>query len=125
MNRAYFDVPSDIVECATKLRTYFDERNIKDWQLDGICRAPQGPTKYVRCIPYAWDSIDVSRAAEDGWLLSERSDGFLEIQKVDETDMFESDVAAQAFVRDKAIKLGKHGYHHRAWQLHATRWYKG
>ena len=48
MNRAYFDVPSDIVECATKLRTYFDERNIKDWALDGIGPLHEPPEVRVR-----------------------------------------------------------------------------
>lgn len=119
MNRAYFDVPSDIVECATKLRTYFDERNIKDWALDGVCALPQPTSKLVQRIPYGWCETDRATAKAEGWWLSERADGFLEIQKLDEREQFESDVAAQAFVRVRGGTT-----HVRAWLLHATRWYK-
>lgn len=45
MIRAYFDVPDGVVACAVKLRQYFDERNIKDWALDGIGRLPSGPQR--------------------------------------------------------------------------------
>src|SRR5690348_6833501 len=97
MHRAYFDVPSDIVECATKLCTYFDERNIKDWALDGVCRLPNEIPRIAQRVSYGWTAADADNAREDGWCLSERSDGFLEIQKLDECSRFESDVAAQAF----------------------------
>jgi len=124
MTRAYFDVPSDIVECATKLRTYFDERNIKDWALDGVCALPQPASKLVQRVSYNWSSADVACAFKEGWRLAERDDGFLEIKTKDGNGVFGSDIAAQAFVRDRASKIGCAQHHYEAWKLHATRWYK-
>lgn len=49
-----------------------------------------------------WHPQDVGAACLDGWRLSERADGFYEIQREDAATLFATDAEAQAHVAAKA-----------------------
>lgn len=82
------------------------------------------PTVHRRRLPYDFQREDSVQAIKEGWILSERDDGFLEIQRHDESAQFTSDIQAQHFVRSKAASENVRGIHRRAWSYHATRWLK-
>lgn len=65
-----------------------------------------------------WTVVQVRIAHAEGWCLSERSDGFYEIQKRDETDHFANDQKALDYVRMRARNGGL--VHQRALRLDGT-----
>lgn len=67
-----------------------------------------------------WTETDGKAIELEGWCLSERSDGRLEIQRCDETESFPDDMAALKFVEDLA-KAGS-SIHAKALALDRTKW---
>lgn len=51
-----------------------------------------------------WTDFDQKRATSEGWLISDRSDGKLEIQRLDEAEKFAGDAAAIAHVYWRALE---------------------
>jgi hypothetical protein len=64
-----------------------------------------------------WDNWDNSRAIDEGWALFD-SDGCLDLQRIDEDEIFDNDQDAIDYVRNEA-EAGSE-YHKRALQLHGT-----
>ncbi len=68
-----------------------------------------------------WDSDMVFVAGDEGWMLSERSDGVLELQRCDEMETFDGDRHAVDFIKSKA-NAGSY-LHLIALSLNGERWH--
>lgn len=53
-----------------------------------------------------WTALQDRIAQAEGWCLSERSDGYYEIQKCDGSARFDTDQKALEYVRERARKGG-------------------
>jgi hypothetical protein len=51
-----------------------------------------------------WDGQDEAAANAEGWCVSETSEGYIEIEKLDESEVFGDDSDAIAFVYDMAVR---------------------
>jgi hypothetical protein len=77
--------------------------------------------RITRKIKYT--ASDHRRAVREGWVLSERDDGFYEVQKYDEDpqERFANDDDAYEFVSSKARDEGSY-MHQKALHLHDLPW---
>lgn len=76
-------------------------------------------------INYSWDENCITQARREGWCLSERDDGLLEIQRDDVAGAFRCDADAARFLMHRAKHPGHGGVVARlAIELNGTRWYE-
>lgn len=66
---------------------------------------------------YPWTAKDAALAEREGWILSERSDGYYEIQRLDLQPFFSTDFEAMLFVRERIDSE----FYAKAWFLHGTK----
>lgn len=84
------------------------DAHLVDWDDEEEIPAPGVPV---------WTAEDAKAAAAEGWgLFDVDSSGYLEIQRFDEEEMFDSDDEALAYVRQRVAQLG--AIHYKALKIH-------